>query len=234
MPPHRHPPGRTRCNTTRYSCFRPHSQYSQQSKTSRSLFTRRPMGRDADLFARYAGTSRGRSASTCVAPVRALLCCTWLDLVAGKRPAARARERLQRYQQQDPRVALPIQGTSKIIAFMDFGGDQVAAVHAGLPRLELGLRQAANGFLPWLLSAGRTQAARRGQPASSRRHPHAVLHNFREPEMSAASLVPVGSLANPLGDQRSRTSMIDFVASRDRSGLRRKSDTAVSSGAESG
>lgn len=34
----------------------------------------------------------------------------------------------------------PGMGTSKIIAFMDFGGDQIAGVHAGLPRLELGLR----------------------------------------------------------------------------------------------
>lgn len=31
-------------------------------------------------------------------------------------------------------------GDAKIIAFMDFGGDQVAVVHAGLPQLELRLR----------------------------------------------------------------------------------------------
>lgn len=37
-----------------------------------------------------------------------------------------------------------------------------------------------------------------------------------------------------LGDQRSRTSMIDCIASRDQSELRRRSDTAVSSGPESG
>lgn len=165
-------------------------------QTSRSLFTRRPMGRDADLFARCAGTRCGRygvhlrgcSAGTCM-----------LHFAGSGRANARRPTRAR------AAPAAPAAGSVSSTlgdvedhALMDFGGDQVAVVHAGLPRLELGLRLAANGLLP---SGCWSRDARKLRDVGNLLHrddtAHTVLHNFREPGMSTASLVPVAALARP-------------------------------------